>query len=85
MTKAIRLAVLSALACTIVACTAPDEARLVLDYNGFTDIKIVGYAPYACADGDEFATRFEATNPRGKHVTGVVCSSAFGKNATIRW
>ena len=74
-----------ALTPALVGCTDETSARRALEAEGFTDIVTGDYAPFACADGDDFATRFTATNARGQRVSGVVCSTWFGKNATVRW
>lgn len=73
-----------ALVALLSACTDPDTARHALENYGFTDIQIGGYAFYGCSKGDNFATKFTATNPQGKQVSGIVCSGLL-KGATIRF
>ncbi len=73
-----------ALTPALVGCTDANGARHALEAQGFTDIVIGDYAPFACAKGDDYATQFTATNPHGKRVSGVVCSG-FLKGSTVRW
>ena len=73
-----------ALTPALVGCTDVDGARHALEAQGFTNIEIGGYAAFACANSDDYATQFTATNPHGKRVSGVVCSG-FLKGATVRW
>lgn len=77
------IAILIAAAC-VAACSSSDDATRALNAAGFTDITTHGYAVFGCSDSDDFATKFEATSPSGKRVTGVVCSGVF-KGATIRF
>lgn len=69
----------------LIGCTDETTAKHALEAQGFTDITIGEYAPFACGQGDDFATSFTATNPLGNRVSGVVCSSFAGKGATVRW
>jgi hypothetical protein len=65
-------------------CTNPDNAKRVLEEQGYTQIEITGFEPFACDENDTFSTGFIAVNPFGKKVSGVVCSG-FLKNSTIRF
>ncbi|PMQ04199.1 hypothetical protein DyAD56_16040 [Dyella sp. AD56] len=80
-----RIALLAFACLALAACTDEATTRAALDAEGFTDVHITGYAPFSCADSDDYATSFVATNAKGKRVQGVVCSSLMGKNATVRW
>lgn len=73
-----------ALLLVLTGCTRPDEARRVLDSNGYTNIQIGGFAAWMCGRDDSFATKFVAKSPNGKTVSGAVCS-AWGRGATIRF
>lgn len=76
---------LLALPLLLTACGAdPRGAAEALDNAGFTDIQTGGYSVFACGKGDTYHTAFTAKNPRGKTVTGTVCSGWF-KGATIRF
>lgn len=65
-------------------CTKTDSTRQLLAEQGYTNIKIKGYAPLSCSDDDTFKTKFIATNSNGKVVKGVVCSGVL-KGSTIRF
>lgn len=62
----------------------PPEATRVLEQQGFKDIKINGYAWFACAKSDTWQTEFEATALNGTKVKGAVCSGLFWKANTVR-
>lgn len=66
------------------ACTQPNDATRVLENSGYSNVKIEGYAWFACSDDDAFSTKFSATGPTGRPVSGAVCSGLFMKNSTIR-
>lgn len=68
----------------VSACSSRSDAEGALTKAGFTNIETHGYAFFSCGDDDTFKTKFTATNPQGKRVEGVVCSSWF-KGATIRF
>lgn len=72
-----------AIAVALCGCTAPDTAMRALQGAGYTNIKLGGYAWIGCSGSDDFATKFIATGPSGKRVSGVVCSGIL-KGATIR-
>ena len=68
----------------LCGCTQPDHATQTLEKAGYTHIKITGWRPFACGDGDSFATGFKAIGPTGFEVTGVVCEGLVFKASTIR-
>lgn len=68
----------------IVSCTDESASKDALEKAGFTDIELTGWAPWSCSDSDKFATSFEATNPHGNRVSGVVCCGLL-KRCTIRF
>lgn len=79
-----RLAILALAGLTLAACSDPKAAMKALDDAGFTDITVGGYAAWSCGKDDSYATKFTATNPRGKRVSGAVCSG-WTKGSTIRF
>lgn len=50
----------------------------------FTDIKIIGPAPFICHEDDIFSTEFRALNMKGIPVHGVVCKGYTGEQ-TVRF
>lgn len=69
----------------LIGCTNSDDAIRALDGAGYTQIEIGSYSWFACGSEDFYSTKFTATNPLGKRVSGVVCSGLLIKNATIRF
>lgn len=71
---------------SLVACTDADEATRVLGAAGYTDIEILGYAPFGCGvthgNMSGWHTKFRAKGLNGQIVTGAVCSGV-AKGATI--
>lgn len=78
------ICIMAILVCSVVGCTNGDQAIRVLSDNGYSDIQITGYSPFACSDSDTFSTGFTAKSSNGKYVSGTVCSG-FLKGATIRF
>lgn len=69
---------------SLCGCTRPDNAREVLEAQGYTDITITGYKFFGCASKEDFfRTGFVATSPNGTRVEGVVCEGLL-KGATVR-
>jgi len=69
----------------LTSCTDPTNAQKALDDLSFKDIRLGGYAWFACSKDDFFHTSFTATNPQKKVVAGTVCSGLFFKNSTVRF
>lgn len=67
----------------LVGCTDAPNTERVLREQGYTAIKVTGYAAWMCSEKDTFATAFEAKSPVGMPVKGAVCSSWL-KGNTIR-
>lgn len=67
----------------LTGCSDPKAASRALDDMGFTDVRLHGWSLFGCGN-DGFTTRFEAKNPQGKRVSGVVCSAWF-KGSTVRF
>jgi hypothetical protein len=77
--------VASILALMGIGCSCEDSAKSTLRSHGFTNIRTTGWGgPLRCSDSDRFNTGFEATNPQGQRVSGVVCCGLF-KNCTVRF
>lgn len=68
----------------IQSCTQKDETINLLTQQGYTDIEITGWKPWAASDSDNFATGFKATAPNGVRVKGVV-TGGFFKGSTVRF
>lgn len=58
----------------MMGCSDPRAASDAVDNMGFSDIETTGYRVFGCGDDYSFHTGFRAKNPKGKVVTGVVCS-----------
>lgn len=69
----------------VAGCTSPDNTERTLTDSGYSDVQVGGYAWLTCGNDDTFATKFTATNPAGKTVSGAVCCGWFGKGCTIRF
>lgn len=68
----------------LTACSSRSDAEHALSNAGFTNVETRGYSFFGCGKDDSFKTKFTATNPQGKQVSGVVCSGWF-KGGTIRF
>ena len=67
-------------------CTNQNNAKRILEQNGYEDINFTGYSFFACADKDFYHTGFKAKNiSSGKIVEGTVCEGLLFKNSTIRF
>lgn len=77
-----RLVLVITLLCAC-ACTDADATRETAESMGFTNVQIGGYAFFQCSDDDKFQTEFQATNPQGRRVNGVVCCGLL-KGCTLR-
>ena len=73
-----------AAALLLCACTNETDSMRTLRSSGFRDVRLTGWAPLTCSDKDTFSTGFEATNPAGERVSGVVCCGIL-KNCTVRF
>lgn len=79
-----RLILVAAAVIALSACTDNKTASRAPHGAGYTDVKLTGYRWIGCGGDDDFATGFNAKGPTGVQVTGVVCSSWWGKGATVR-
>lgn len=82
-----RLLAIAFLALTLAsACTDEAGARGTLEAEGFSEIRLTGYSPWSCGQGDGTCTGFVAVGPSGKRVSGAVgCGfMSCSKNCTLR-
>ena len=81
------LGLLVMLSCLVITGCNTDrikrEAETALIQQGYTDVKITGWTPFACSESDDYNEGFEATTAAGYRVKGVVCMGLF-KGSTIR-
>ena len=75
---------LIALCLTCFSCTEPEKAKIILESQGYTNIKFTGYDLFACGKDDFYHTGFTATI-NNNQVSGTICSGLFFKNSTIRF
>lgn len=68
----------------VAACSADGKAEGLLSEQGYTDIEMYGWTPFACSDSDTFSSGFAATNTNGHRVEGVVCCGWL-KSCTVRF
>jgi hypothetical protein len=67
------------------ACNVPsDKATRVLHGAGYSDVRLLGHAWFACSDDDALSTGFSAEGPSGERVEGAVCCGLMLKDCTIR-
>lgn len=69
----------------VMSCTDSDNARHVLEAQGFKNIEITGYHFFGCGKDDSFRTGFIAIGQTGQSIEGTVCSGMFFKESTIRF
>lgn len=67
----------------LFSCTDEDKATRILKEQGYTEIKITGYSPFACSEDDVYSTGFKAKSVSGNYVKGTVCTGLL-KGSTIR-
>lgn len=77
-----KVAIAAALGLLLCSCTKPDETMQILLREGYENIEIQGYYPFACSEDDVFSTGFTASK-NGQFVEGSVCMGLM-KGATIR-
>lgn len=94
MNRFLRYVVLLVAALTIIGifgaigegiCARNEDASVnALKSMGFRDIKLNGWAAFACSQDDLPGLHFTATNPVGQPVSGVVCCGLL-KSCTVRF
>ena len=67
----------------LCGCTNPPATVRILTAEGYTSIKITGYAWFMNSKEELYSTGFEATNINGKFIKGAVTGGLF-KGYTIR-
>lgn len=80
-----RKIILLLFALLFASCTDEEQARRVLENQGYTKIQITGYKHFSCGKDDSTSTGFNAMSPADKPVSGVVCCGLWLKNCTIRF
>lgn len=85
MTKLLSAIAVCLLVGGLSACSDSSTAKEALTKAGYSNIKIQGHSWFACSDDDFYSTKFTATNPVRKQVSGTVCNGLLFKNATIRF
>lgn len=68
----------------LASCTDADETNKILSSQGYTEIKVTGWAWLGCSEDDTYRTKFTAKSINGSEVSGVVCSGVF-KGGTVRF
>jgi hypothetical protein len=69
----------------LTACTPSNETSIrVLEDNGFTSVRLGGFAFFGCSEGDSLTMNFEAIGPTGRPVSGVLCCGMVFKSCTVR-
>jgi hypothetical protein len=68
----------------LTSCNGNATSTTILEEQGYTNVEITGYNPFACSEDDMYRLNFTATSPNGTPVKGVVCSAPL-KGYTIRF
>lgn len=68
----------------VPSCSDAEKTRQILENQGFKEISITGWRPWAKSEKDWWSTGFEATSLSGNRISGVV-SGGILKGATIRF
>jgi hypothetical protein len=79
-----QLIALIALCFLLASCNGNVTSTTILEEQGYTNVEITGFNPFACSEDDMYRLNFTATSPTGKPVKGVVCSAPL-KGYTIRF
>lgn len=85
MKKIVFILLLTLVGLTTPSCTDEDATKTALRKAGFTDVAVTGWKIFSCGEDDTYSTGFEAKNPNGDVVTGVVCCGLIVKACTIRF
>jgi len=80
--KLLRLAILATWA--LLGCSSEADAKRALESSGYSHIELTGTRWFGCGE-NETADGFQATNPRGQQVTGIVCCGLAFKGCTVRF
>lgn len=71
----------------ISACTNQEDfntGKRMLELQGYSNVKSIGYTPLCCGTDDTYQNGFTATDKNGNVVTGCICSGIL-KGVTIRF
>lgn len=66
-------------------CVDPAGTQRVLRQQGYTEVEITGWRPFATSKDDFYATGFRAKAPNGEIATGTVTRGVLFKGATVRF
>lgn len=66
-------------------CVDAGGTQRVLQQQGYTNVVVTGWRPFAASKDDFYATGFQATSPNGQVVTGTVTRGLFFKGSTVRF
>lgn len=68
----------------LTSCNGNATSTTILEEQGYTNVKITGFNPFACSEDDMYRLNFTAISPNKTPVKGVVCSAPL-KGYTIRF
>lgn len=68
---------------TISSDLADEKATELLESNGYSNIELLGYDPFAGGERDMYRIRFRAVNSNGHEIEGAVTGDDF-RGWTIR-
>jgi hypothetical protein len=66
-------------------CVDTEGTQRVLRQQGYTEVEITGWRPFAAGKEDFYATGFRAKAPNGEITTGTVTKGFLFKGATVRF
>lgn len=69
---------------SLASCANESETIRTLHAAGFTHVQDMHWDAWQCGKEDIWSTSFQAKNPSGKWVRGVVCCGLF-KACTVRF
>lgn len=63
-----------------------EDTVRTLEDQGYSEVEIREEGGWwECGKGDFYKTPFQATNPKGKRVNGIVCCGLLFKSCTLRF
>lgn len=66
-------------------CVDTEGTQRILQQQGYTEVEITGWRPFAAGKEDFYATGFRAKAPNGEIATGTVTKGFLFKGATVRF
>ncbi|MBY4692754.1 hypothetical protein K6W21_01455 [Burkholderia latens] len=80
----LKLPIVISVVMLLAACTSKDDAEWLLRGYPIHDVKVGGYAPFACDGAKQVGRRYTATdNKTGARVQGVLCVNLFNNITEI--